>query len=77
MQDIGFALLFMSISAFVAIALAGKGERSKASIYAVGLAVMLLQIVVLFAFRGTHLPQQQAGLESRAMQVVLPLSVAR
>jgi hypothetical protein len=67
MQDIAFALLFMSISAFVAIALAGKVGHSKVLIYALGLAVMLLQIAVLFTFRGLEPPQREAGPKAHSL----------
>jgi len=55
MQNIVLALLFMSISGFVAIAVGTRAGRSKVFVYALGLSLMLFQIVILFAVRDfTH-----------------------
>lgn len=69
MENVVFAFVVMAISAFVALYAGQRAGKSKTYVYALGLAVMLVQIAVLFAARdwtGDHgfvaaVPQPMAG----------------
>jgi len=51
MENVAFAFVLMAVSAALALHLGSRAGKSKTFIYASGLAIMLLQIAVLFTVR--------------------------
>jgi hypothetical protein len=51
MTNIVSAFVLMAISAFIAIQIGQRMEKSKTFVYAFGLGIMLVQIAVLFTIR--------------------------
>jgi len=51
MENFAFAFVIMAVSAFIAIYIGQRAGQSKTMVYALGLATMLAQIVVVTAVR--------------------------
>jgi hypothetical protein len=60
MTNIISAFVLMTISAFIAIQIGQRMEKSKTFVYAFGLGIMLVQIAVLFTVRDWN-HQQAVG----------------